>query len=279
MLDFENIHSACVFAVMMHVRQLVPHYVGVCVNGAVSIDLNIDAVCVQNQNFDQRNSPRITPITDDRSGTEVLREEQRKLAEQEEMAAAKIQAGFRAYKTRKELKQKHMEEEISGGRESMASLMRDEPLPLEGDDDWGPGPAGDNQVKEAEEKAAVTLQAGFRGYKARQEVKAMRTNQEVKDKGEETPPARQQTPPSPMTNNPSTTPTQTMANDISQAEAEHAAATKIQATFRGHQTRKELARAQATGQEEVAVAEGTEQNINTQYWLDSHSHNHIAWSD
>ena len=232
-------------------------------------------VVLQDQNSERGNSPRFTPITNDRSGTEMLREEQRKLAEQEELAATKIQAGFRGYKTRKELKQKQAEEEFSRGRESMASLMRDDPIPLNGDDDWGPGPAADNHV-EAEEKAAITLQAGFRGYKARQEVKEMRANQEVKDKGEETPPppqqippARQQSPPSPVANDPalakSATPTQTMANDISQAEAEHAAAAKIQATFRGHQTRKELAGAQTAGPEEVASTEGSEQNSSTQH--------------
>lgn len=189
----------------------------------------------------------------------MLREEQRKLAEQEDLAAAKIQAGFHGYKTRRDLKQKRAEEEISRGRDSVASLMRDDPIPIQDDDDWGPGPTGDNRYKE-QEKAAVTLQAGFRGFKARQEVRSMRANQEVKDKGQETPP------PPPMSSDPtpakSASPT---ANDISQADAEHAAATKIQASFRGHQARKELVGAQAAGQEEATSAEGTEQHSNTQY--------------
>ncbi|KAK7091269.1 hypothetical protein V1264_008976 [Littorina saxatilis] len=182
-------------------------------------------------------SPRVTPISND---------EQTRLAQEEDWAATKIQAGFRGYQTRRELATREVENEVNrNGRDSRG----DEPPRSEGQDDWGPGPVDDfdNQAQDSEEKAATTLQAGFRGYKARQEVREMRQTQEVKERAaSDSSPAPAKSL-SPIPND--------KDSDLSAADAEHAAASRIQASFRGHQTRKELASQAEAKQAEAAEAQ------------------------
>lgn len=130
------------------------------------------------------------------------------------------------------------------------SLLRDDdPLPQENDDDWGPEPiqSNDNKYGEREEKAAITIQAGFRGYKARQEVKLIReerNQREVNPHKDPAPPSSTSTPPppSPLRKTPPSNPSTNKAvshNEMT-SQKENAAATKIQASYRGYQTRKEL---------------------------------------
>ena len=81
----------------------------------------------------QGQATRDSPALDGRSGSDIIQEEQRRQAAQEEAAAVKIQAGFRGYQVRQDMKQKQAER--SSGRDS--SLLRDDPIPIQGEDDWG----------------------------------------------------------------------------------------------------------------------------------------------
>jgi len=75
--------------------------------------------------------------------------------EKYDQAAAKIQAGFRGYKTREEMKSKseeNFQQEVEGKDES---------------------------IERNEEEAALKIQASFRGHMARQKVEAMKSSQSV----------------------------------------------------------------------------------------------------
>ena len=113
-------------------------------------------------------------------------------------AAAKIQAGYRGYKTRKEYNARKTFSK-HGEPEKEASEYR----------------KGDEDI--AKEKAAMKIQAGYRGYKTR---KAYSSRKEAKK----------------VVND-------LMANErqdeILDSENQEKAATKIQAGFRGHRARKE----------------------------------------
>jgi hypothetical protein len=111
-----------------------------------------------------------------------------------EMAATKIQAGYKGMKTRKEMKARKKENELEGG-EGVIDIDLDDP-------ETG--------------KAATKIQAGFRGSKARKQVKEMKEMNEIVEEMEE-------------------------EIDIDMDDPETAkAATKIQASFRGSQSRKEV---------------------------------------
>ncbi|XP_076437637.1 uncharacterized protein LOC143276865 [Babylonia areolata] len=204
---------------------------------------------------------------DDRPATRQ-QDETQSGAQQEEWAATKIQAGFRGYRDRRDMKQK-MEEREKGGRDDdqaptasnndddnrdeqeraatkiqagfRGAKARQEVKAMRAEQEASKPPQDD---QDEQERAATKIQAGFRGAKARREVKAMRDEQGARDTTAATPSPR------PPSNDPSQTRTVSPNLDpngedkaISQQEAEHAAATKIQAAFRGQQTRKELAEA------------------------------------
>lgn len=88
----------------------------------------------------------------------------------ENEAAAKIQAGFRGYKTRKELK------DTSNSNQTCSTSSSSEPLSLE-DKSAAKIQAGVRgylvrKRKQEEKKAATKIQAGFRGYKTRKDLKS-----------------------------------------------------------------------------------------------------------
>jgi myosin heavy subunit len=120
----------------------------------------------------------------------------------QELAATKIQAGYRGHKARKVLK-------------NMSTELGNTLSEKEGESD---GYDIDIDLDDAEAaQAATKIQAGFRGHKARQEVKKMKNANEtlLSDVNEED------------------------NFNLNEVEANRAA-TKIQAGFRGHKTRKEL---------------------------------------
>ncbi|KAK7489201.1 hypothetical protein BaRGS_00019579, partial [Batillaria attramentaria] len=189
----------------------------------------------------------------------------RQMQEEEEKAASKIQAGFRGYKTRRDLKAKRREDQMY---RQDSDLMREDPISLQGEDDWGPGPA--HHDHDREHHAATKIQAGFRGYKDRQRVKEMQTRQvnDEEPQGDSPPPLGAA--PTPPPGNPTSPVPATdgdTGKDLSEEEKEHAAATKIQATFRGHQTRRELAQDKAAADaaaDTVQDGEGAAENTQAQ---------------
>ncbi|KDR17791.1 Abnormal spindle-like microcephaly-associated protein-like protein [Zootermopsis nevadensis] len=113
------------------------------------------------------------------------------------LAASKIQAGFRGYKVRKQLRE-HTEEDNKNGPRSQGSLSQSSNQEEEEEEVRATNgtPAGDIEDKsatmiqagvrgylvrkrrQAESDAAVKIQAGFRGYQARREVKARQQQQQ-----------------------------------------------------------------------------------------------------
>jgi len=151
---------------------------------------------------------------------------------EEEEAAKKIQAGFRGYKTRKMA-------DDDNDRPSSATKDHDE-----SEHHHGGTPRDENEASDkkpdvdiemddpALQDAAVKIQAGFRGHKARKELK--------KDGADDDEP---QTAPSPSPaadeKNHDEKPTDSEAIDLSDP-AVNEAVVKIQAGFKGFKTRKQL---------------------------------------
>ena len=119
-----------------------------------------------------------------------------------EKAATKIQAGFRGQRTRKDLK-KNMEVNNESNNEDLVPEIIDIDIDMDDPD---------------VDKAATKIQAGFRGHKARKNLKIkMENNEDNVINIEEEP----------------------IDIDLEDPDV-GIAATKIQAGFRGHKTRKEL---------------------------------------
>lgn len=96
-------------------------------------------------------------------------------------------------------------------------------------------------MKTKEDEAATKIQAGFRGHKTRQDLKKQKENQQVKDAKKS-----------------SVNTGKTASNRNQKTSEEDIAATKIQAGFRGHQTRKELAQKKAIKEDKKAMKEDKE---------------------
>lgn len=99
-----------------------------------------------------------------------------------------------------------------------------------------------NEVKKSdsktkEDEAATKIQAGFRGHKTRQDLKKQKENQQVKDAKKS-----------------SVNTGKTAPKGGPQMSEEDKAATKIQAGFRGHKTRKEIAQKKDEGDKELNQA-------------------------
>ncbi|XP_060585649.1 merozoite surface protein 9-like isoform X2 [Ruditapes philippinarum] len=137
-------------------------------------------------------------------------------------AALKIQTGFRGHLARKE---------VNALKESKTEQKTEEKV-----DDKKEEEEVDIDLKDPEvEKAALKIQAGFKGMQARQEIKAIKDAQESEKKEE--------------------TEEETVDIDLNDPETEKAAL-KIQAGFKGFQTRKEIqAKKDAKSQETTETTE------------------------
>lgn len=136
-------------------------------------------------------------------------------------AAAKIQANYRGHKTRQELaKQKEGTKKNDAANKPPDTKMDAASKPPDTKKDAGKKP----ESKTKEDEAATKIQAGFRGHKTRQDLKKKKENQQVKDAKKS-----------------SVNTGKTASKGNQKMSEEDKAATKIQAGFRGHQTRKELA--------------------------------------
>ncbi|XP_065056741.1 uncharacterized protein LOC135684955 isoform X1 [Rhopilema esculentum] len=115
-------------------------------------------------------------------------------------AATKIQAGFRGFKTREELK----------GRLSKDKLAEEPAEQVDGEE---------SGAAKEEEAAAVKIQASFRGHKARKEVETMKATQSDESVAKEA---------------------DSLQDDDLDVNASEEAATKIQAGYRGFVARKQV---------------------------------------
>ncbi|XP_025090944.1 doublecortin domain-containing protein 2-like isoform X5 [Pomacea canaliculata] len=120
---------------------------------------------------DQDSPPAASPTHGDESAKTDLDRLEEERREKENLAATKIQAGYRGYRTRKQLKEKQAKELAELERDP--SLMEDDPLPVSEDD----------QTNDQQTHAATTIQSGFRGYKARQEVQRMKEEEISRKEG------------------------------------------------------------------------------------------------
>ncbi|XP_033726438.1 doublecortin domain-containing protein 2-like isoform X3 [Pecten maximus] len=190
---------------------------------------------------DERRSPRGQPYTKEKSNRDMnrykvldpIKTEQRsstpvdddddddddKRRKEEEEAATKIQASFRGHQTRQELSQKKKEDtnqtkqDTNQNKQDTNQNKRDTNQREDTHDSF---------TSKEENEAAAKIQAGFRGYQTRQELKA---------KGHKVRPALA---------------SQGDTGDTSKVtkEQEDEAATKIQASFRGYQARKDIKKLQ-----------------------------------
>ncbi|XP_065940040.1 cylicin-1 isoform X17 [Magallana gigas] len=141
--------------------------------------------------------------------------------QEKDLAAAKIQANYRGHKTRQELaKQKEGTKKNDAANKPPDTKKDAASKPPDTKKDAGKKP----ESKTKEDEAATKIQAGFRGHKTRQDLKKQKENQQVKDAKKS-----------------SVNTGKTASKGNQKMSEEDKAATKIQAGFRGHQTRKELA--------------------------------------
>ena len=159
-----------------------------------------------------------------------------------ELAATKIQAGFRGIKARQEVKKIRDESKLvippdEENTVESESILINEPAP---------DPEIDIDLTDPEvEQAATKIQAGFRGIKARQEVKKMKDEKVIVDQTEDIDESK-------LTANPLTEPE--IDIDLTDPEVEQAA-TKIQAGFRGIKARQEVKKMK----DDKAINEQTEE--------------------
>ena len=171
-------------------------------------------------------------------GHKSRQEDQKK--KEEESAATKIQAGFRGHQVRKsnnEMKSStaNNDKEDTEETEYVKSVIVNEN-------------AAENEAdKESKyEEAATKIQAGFRGYKTREGLKEG-TSEIAVDQGEQdTAKADEDT---------------KDANDDAADPNEVDAAVKIQASFRGHQARKEVDAMKSTQNEDDTATAGKIANL------------------
>ncbi|XP_021346393.1 doublecortin domain-containing protein 2-like isoform X4 [Mizuhopecten yessoensis] len=152
-----------------------------------------------------------TPVHDDDDDDDEKRKE--------DEAATKIQASFRGHQARQEVAQIKKDQDTSQNKDT--SQRKDTPQSKDTPqrkDTPQKEKTKDNLASDAENEAAAKIQAGFRGYQTRQELKA---------KGHKVRP--------PISSQGDT-------GDVSKVAKveEDAAATKIQASVRGYQARKEI---------------------------------------
>ena len=125
---------------------------------------------------------------------------------EEERAAAKIQAGYRGFQTRRKMQEKKAEQE------------------------W------ETRRREEEERAATKIQAGYRGFSSRKN-----TANSLMAELQPSEPVRADSPP-PTYNDRQDQRTPPREDSYDSLDREISAATKIQSSFRGYQARKEYGR-------------------------------------
>ncbi|XP_064618209.1 uncharacterized protein LOC135482251 isoform X4 [Liolophura sinensis] len=149
-------------------------------------------------------------------------------------AALRIQANFKGFKTRKALRNKK--------DDAPADAPSDAPAQGEASTEPPAEKAAEEEIdidlEDPEtEKAALKIQAGFRGYKSRKEIKndGDQSGESKAGETEETPGEEKPT----AATEESKAGGEEIDIDLEDPEVS-AAASKIQATFRGHKTRKDL---------------------------------------
>ncbi|XP_049828447.1 titin-like isoform X2 [Schistocerca gregaria] len=165
-----------------------------------------------------------------------------------EAAATKIQATIRGHQTRQKLKEEGIVATKNDSVVIDANVDADKvtiPESLLGDED-----------KTALESAATTIQATFRGYQTRQQVKQEKLQEAAKD--EQIPGEAVSTDQVPKYQQPVTEEVDEAVLLDSDPSALESAATTIQATFRGYKTRQEL---QKEGKTEATEESGRAKDV------------------
>merc|ERR1712037_838655 len=165
-----------------------------------------------------------------------------------QMAATKIQAGFKGHKTRKEMKEKT--KEVEAQKEDKVDIEKK----MENEEDKSKKEE-DAEIIDIDltdpdvEAAATKIQAGFKGHKTRKEMKS-KNEEEAKEEErptEEEKEAKEEE--------------EVIDIDLTDPDVE-AAATKIQAGFKGHKTRKEMkSKSEKETEEEKNQLEKEEEEI------------------
>ncbi|CAL1538719.1 unnamed protein product [Lymnaea stagnalis] len=165
------------------------------------------------------------------------------LANKEEKAAAKIQAGYRGYQTRKKISEERNQKPKKDNVDKKKPESQSKPKSKS----EKPGNAADD-----EERAAAKIQAGFRGLQTRREISARKEDMAAAKiqagfRGYQT--RKQLANERKAVSNPKPAekkkdaPKKEIRRDDDDDEQEWAAA-KIQASYRGYQTRRELSKRQ-----------------------------------
>ena len=154
-----------------------------------------------------------------------------------EAAATKIQAGFKGHKTRKEMKLKKEETTTEGVQEETSNKEEEIDIDL-----------NDPDV----EAAATKIQAGFIGHQTRKEMKAQKEENDETQADDKTKEVKEE----------GKGLDEEIDIDLNDPEVE-AAATKIQAGFKGHKTRKEMNAKKEENIETLTKDNTKEENVET----------------
>lgn len=208
----------------------------------------------ENDNADDPEEEEGATGSRDDNLTDAEKEDIANLAMDEEMeqAALKIQSTFRGHKTRKEVKDKV---ETTSGTEDIEKSVDE--LNIEDGNESNEAEKGDNEeddvanmvLDEEIEQAALKIQSTFRGHKTRKEIKDKEPEPSETEELEEEQPAEEQND------------DDDVANMVLDEEMEQAAL-KIQSTFRGHKTRKEVKEKQEINEPNEQESEETAEQPN-----------------
>nr|XP_040569707.1 abnormal spindle-like microcephaly-associated protein homolog [Lepeophtheirus salmonis] len=153
--------------------------------------------------------------------TNISEEAEENVSDDKEEAATKLQANYRGFKTRKEIKLKNQNDSLNEAATEIQSIFHQLNPNISEE--------AEENVSDDKEEAATKLQANYRGFKTRKEIKLKNQNDSINEATKEIQSRLHQR---------NTNISEEAEENVSYDKEE--AATKLQANYRGFKTRKEI---------------------------------------